>query len=240
MPEGAEGSKGQQGGMGLHPSRRVPVYFLRMPRLRTLTFFAVCFAACSSPAPKSAPAPAEHALSGIAAERVAVLPTYIARVEAPLDWSIGRPVELQRTLDREIAAAFDERGLKRNWIFPDQLAQSARLNPTMLVDPYALAEEPLRAPSLAVDTRLPIQIGDQLRKLVAFHQDVRLVLAPVELRVVPTPPRGGKGVLRVVLIDARTQSVRWIGDIESEPLESFGPALSASIAARLAGVISPR
>lgn len=217
------------------------IYFLRMYRLKTLTVLATLLVGCSQPAPQgAAPQPVEHALSGLAAQHVAVLPTYIARVEPTLNWSIGRPTELARTLDADIVAAFDDRGLRRAWTFPDELVRSYKSNPTYGTDPYALAEEPLRSPALGVDARLPEPLASQIRTLVAFQPDVRLVLAPVELRIEPVKPKGGLGVLRVVLVDARLSSVRWIGDIQSDTLQSFGPALSASIANRLAGVVSPR
>jgi hypothetical protein len=212
-----------------------------MYRLRTLTVLASLIMACSPPTPQgSAPQPAEHALSGLAAQHVAVLPTYIARVEPTLSWSIGRPTELQRTLDADILAAFEDRGLRRSWVFPEDLVKSYKTNPTYGTDPYALAEEPLRSPALVIDARLPEPLASQIRTLVAFQQDLRLVLAPVELRIEPVKPRGGRGVLRLILIDARLSNVRWIGDIPSDTLESFGPALSASIANRLVGVVSPR
>jgi hypothetical protein len=65
-------------------------------------------------------------------------------------------------------------------------------------------------------------------------------LAPVEVRIEPVKPKGGQGILRVVLIDARLSNIRWIGDVPSDTLGSFGPALSASIANRLVGIVSPR
>lgn len=217
------------------------IYFLRMRRVQTLTILAILSIGCSQPAPQgAAPQPVEHALSGLAAQRIAVLPTYIARVDPVLNWSIGRPTELQRTLDADILSAFEDRGLRRSWAFPEDLVRSYKTNPTYGTDPYALAEEPLRSPSLGVDARLPEPLASQIRTLVAFQPDLRLVLAPVEVRVEPVKPKGGRGVLRLVLIDARLSNVRWIGDIPSDTLESFGPALSASIANRLAGVVSPR
>jgi len=218
------------------------IYFLRMHRIKTLTVLVGLSIACAKPnpqAPATAPAP-EHALSGLAAQHVAVLPTYRVRVDSALGWSVGRPTELQRTLDADILAAFEERGLRRAWLFPEDLAASYRRNPTYGTDPFALAEEPLRAPNLAVDQRLPEPLASQIRTLVALQQDVRLVLAPVEVRVERAQPSGGRGVLRVVLLDARLSNVRWIGDVESDRMSSFGPALSASIANRLAGVVSPR
>jgi hypothetical protein len=205
-----------------------------------LLFAAVAAsAACAGKPAESAPAPSEHSLAGLAAQHVAVLPTYIARVVPELKWSIGRPTELARTLDADIAAAMDERGLKRTWIFPDALTASYRKNPTYATDPYSLAEEPLRAGTLLVDGRLPEPLASQIRTMVAFHQDVRLVLAPVELRVEPAG-KGGRGVLRLVLLDARASRIVWVGDITSDTLESFSPAIPASIASKLAGVVAPR
>jgi hypothetical protein len=212
-----------------------------MYRVQSLTFLACLLIGCSQPTPQgAAPQPAEHALSGLAAQHIAVLPTYIARVDPNLNWQIGRPTELQHTLDADIVAAFEDRGLRRAWIFPEDLVKSYKSNPTYGTDPYTLAEEPLRSPSLGVDARLPEPLASQVRTLIAFQSDLRFVLAPVEVRVEPVKPKGGRGVLRVVLIDARLSNVRWIGDIPSDTLESFGPALSASIANRLVGVVSPR
>jgi hypothetical protein len=212
-----------------------------MYRLRTLTLLAALVTACASPAPQgAAPQPVEHGLSGLAAQHIAVLPTYMARVDPALAWSIGRPVEVQRRLDADILAALEDRGLRRAWVFPEDLVKSYKNNPTYGTDPYALAEEPLRAPTLGVDSRLPEPLASQIRTLVAFQQDLRLVLAPVEVRMEPVKPKGGRGVLRLVLMDARLSNVRWIGDIPSDTLDAYGPALSASIANRLAGVLSPR
>jgi hypothetical protein len=212
-----------------------------MHRVQTLTVLAAFFLGCAKPAPQgSAPQPAEHALSGLAAQHIAVLPTYMARVDQNLGWAIGRPTELQRTLDADILAAFEDRGLRHFWVFPEDLVRSYKANPTYGTDPYGLAEEPLRSPTLGIDTRLPEPLASQIRTLVALQQDVRLVLAPVEVRIEPVKPKGGRGILRAVLIDARLSNVRWIGDIPSDTLESFGPALSASIANRLVGVVSPR
>jgi hypothetical protein len=213
-----------------------------MPR-PTLTFLFLCAAvlACSHPAPAtpSQPEPMEHALSGLAAQHVVVLPAYGVRVLPDLDWarSIGRVTDVQRSLDADILAALEERGLRKAWIFPDQLQQSFRRNASYATDPYALAEEPLRAPGVAIDTRLAEPLASQLRTLVALHEDARLILAPVDLRF-EKAGAGGRGVLRLLLIDPRTSSVRWVGEISSDTVATFGPAVSASIASRLANAIA--
>jgi hypothetical protein len=197
-------------------------------------------AACSSTPPQAAPAPDEHALAGLAAQQVAVLPTKYVNVHSDLGWTVGPAGALQESLDNEIAAAFDERGLKRGWVFPDQLVQSAKRNAPYATDPYGLAVEFLRSPTLAVDTRLPEPLASQIRTLVALYPNVRLVLAPVELTLERAQPHGGRGVLKVVLMDARLSNIRWLGTITSDTVESFSPAIAASIASRLAGVVAPR
>ena len=76
-----------------------------------------------------------------------------------------------------------------------------------------------------------------MRTLVALHDDVRYVLAPVELRL-EQAGTGGRGVLRVVLLDARLSKVMWIGEFSSDTLTAFGPAVTAGIAAKLASAVA--
>ncbi len=207
--------------------------------------------ACAPPASQGggasrAPEPGEHALSGLAAQHVAILPTYMVRIGPGLEWSssIGRLEDVKRSLDADIEAAFADRGVKSNWVFPPALEQSYRRNSSYASDPYTLAEEPLRSPSLSSEERLPDPLATQIRTLVALHDDVRYVLAPVELRLERTssgdPATMGHGVLRLVLIDARLSSIRWSGDITSDKASAYGPVITASIGARLASVVSPQ
>lgn len=207
--------------------------------LRPWTLTLVLAGACAGSS-RTAPAPAEHTLSGLAAQQVAVLPTYSIRVLPDLDWQVGPANDVRQAVDADIAAALAERGLDKMWVLPGQLAHSAQLNASYATDPYKLAEEPLRAPRLAVDARLPEPLASQIRTLVAFYPNARLVLAPVELRLERVSPTAGRGVLHLVLLDARMSNVRWIGDVPSDSAASYGPAISASIAARLAAIIAPQ
>jgi hypothetical protein len=209
-------------------------------RLPTLILSAaICFGACKTSQPTPAQPP-EHALSGLAAQHVVILPTYIVRVAPGLGWTLPRFTDVAKTQDNDIAAAFRDRGI-RTWIMPGGLDSAFRRNPTYATDPHTLAEEPLRSPTLGVDQRLPEPLASQLRTLVALHDDTRLVLAPVELRVEATPGAAGsgRGVLRLVLVDARASSVRWIGEVASDPAPAFGPAITTSIADKLSAVIAP-
>jgi hypothetical protein len=224
---------------GTNPFDVAIAYFLRMHRPLLLTAALVALSACHHGPATPAPEASDHSLSGLAAQRVAVLPSYAVRVMPGLAWSVGRVADVQAALDADIAAAFDERGLKRAWTFPDELDASYRRNPTYATDPRHMAEEPLRSPTLSTDARLPDPLASQVRTLVALQPEMRLVLAPVELRFEPVNG-GGRGVLRVVLLDARFSTVRWIGEFASDSASSFGPVISATIAARLAAAVAPQ
>lgn len=208
--------------------------------MRRLALFGVLlatFVACGGP-PKTAPEPAEHSLANLAAQHIVILPTYAVRVVPGLGWgSIGRPSDLQKTLDADIVAAFDERGIRKTWIFPADLELAYRRNPTYSPDPSTLAEEPLRSPVLALETRLAEPFASQVRTLVALHEDARYVLAPVELRL-EKAGTGGRGVLRLVLMDARLSKVTWIGEFSSDTLPAFSPAITAGIASKLASAVA--
>lgn len=212
-----------------------------MPRIWVpLLVTSLWTAACQRPSAQAAPSPPEHALANLAAQHVVVLPTYTAHAAPGLTWKIPSTAELRRTMDADIVSAFEERGVRKAWIFPDQLQAAYRRNVTYATDPYALAEEPLRSPALAIDQRLPEPLASQIRTMVAFHEDARLVLAPVELVVEPAPGGGGRGVLRLVLMDARLSNIRWIGSVSGDSSAAFGPAITARVAAKLAGVVAPQ
>jgi hypothetical protein len=191
----------------------------------------------SSPKPSTAPAP-EHALSGMAAQHVIVTPAYAFVVAPEVGWSVSRPSDVLRTLDADIAAALEERGLKGQWIFASSLVESYRRNPTYATDPYKLAIEPLRSPALVIGARLTEPLASQLRTMIALT-DARYVLAPVELKVEHVGAgRAGRGVLRLVLVDARASDVRWIGNAVGDSVAALGPALTASVAAKLADLVA--
>ncbi|HEY2165283.1 MAG TPA: hypothetical protein VGH04_14895, partial [Gemmatimonadaceae bacterium] len=61
----------------------------------------------------------------------------------------------------------------------------------------------------------------------------------VELRIEAASPGTGRGVLRLVLVDARMSSVKWIGEVTSDSAPAFGPSITASIASKLSAIIAP-
>src|SRR5690349_19592060 len=121
-----------------------------MPSIRglrpiALFVFGLAVAECGGSKPQTVATPVEHSLAGLAAQHIVLLPTYAVRVVPPLAWNsaVGRPSDMRTTMDADILAAFDDRDLRKNWIFADDLAKSYRLNKAMgAPDPFSLAEEP--------------------------------------------------------------------------------------------------
>lgn len=195
--------------------------------------------ASASPAAQTAAAVSPAlALAGMASQPVIVLPAYRLTVAPQLGWTaaVGSPLEAARSLDAEIRSALQERGV-RAWIFSDGLEQDYKRNPTYAADPYMLAEEPLRNAALRDGDRLPEPLASQIRTMIAFRDNARTVLAPVDLRIEPVAG-GGQGTLRLVLMDARTSEVRWIGSVRSDVMPGYGPAFMASLAAHVADLVA--
>jgi hypothetical protein len=178
--------------------------------------------ACGSKDPRSSSArptagPARP-LAGIAAQRVVVAPALAVREGDAAGWAarIPRLREFLRVLDDEIAAALAERGLGQAWVFPDQLWRGHSRNPSLGVDPYRLATQPLRGARLAIGDRIPEPLASQLRALVAIH-DGRLVLLPVEVFFDINRAGGtGRTALRLALVDARLAEIRWTGEVKAQ------------------------
>ncbi len=169
-----------------------------------------------------------------------VLPAHFVRGGDSLGWAAGiaEPKQFLRALDDELAFALGERGLRSSWIYPAEVARSAKRAVTMSTDPYALAADVLRPGATAKPILdLPAAFASQVRNLVALHDNVRLALLPVEVRFEKVET-GGRALLRLALIDARLSRVVWSGDVASDSALRFSPALSASIASKVADLIA--
>jgi hypothetical protein len=188
-----------------------------------------------------APPPVSHPLAWLAGQRVVLAPVYRVREGDPMGWTaqIPRSRELLRALDSAIAGELAQRGLEKQWVYPPDLARSMRASPTYAVDPYALAVEPLRNPSVSQGGKLGDPLATQLRTIIAMH-DARLVLLPVELRFDKDKSGQGIAVVRAVLVDARIGDVRWVGEASSDPAPAFSRAMLPNIASHFADLITIR
>jgi hypothetical protein len=180
-------------------------------------------------------------LADLAAQRIVVVPAQLLRPGDTLGFAAaaGEPKAYLRRLDDELSFALTERGLGTRWVLPAEAVRIARRNPTFGIDPYALAAEDMRA---GVRRPHPPEISTvlngQLRALVALGGDAtRYALVPGELRFEGSAA-GRRAVLHLVLVDTRKAQVAWEGDVASDPVQRFSPALLASIAGHFANLIS--
>jgi hypothetical protein len=180
-------------------------------------------------------------LASLAGQRIVLTPVYRLREGDAMGWAaqLPRSREFLRALDTALAAELAQRGLEKQWVYPPDLARSARASPTYAVDPYALAAEPLRSPSVAPGGKIGDPLVTQLRTMIALH-DARFVLLPVELRFERDKSGQGIAVLHAVLVDGRIGEVRWTGDASSDAAPTFSRALLASVASHFADLITIR
>jgi len=214
--------------------------------LRTLSRLLCCaplaIAACGGGKAAEAPAPLEptaRPLANLAAQHVIVAPAFRLRESDALGWAaqIPRSRDYLKSLDDELLFALGERGLKTQWVYPADLVRSMRKNPTYAVDPYTLAVDPLRNPNLQPGAKLTDPLATQLRTMIAL-QDARAVLIPVELRFEKDKSGQGIAILRLALLDGRLGDVRWVSEVKSDPSPTLSRTLLASIAGRIADLIT--
>jgi hypothetical protein len=182
----------------------------------------------------AAPKPEVHPLAGIVGQNIIVAPVQALRVPAEIGWpAMPAARAVLSRLDSLLADTLRSRVGNQEWVFADGLARAAANNPTYATDPRALAVNPLRSPALKVADRLPEPLASQLRTMIAFH-DARLVLIPTDVTIDRVSAGIGRPLVRVVLVDPRASTVRWIGQVTGPDSPAFTPDISATIAARFA------
>jgi hypothetical protein len=161
----------------------------------------------------------------------------------PLGWSakVGEPRQFLATVDQALEAALRERGLAPTWAFAADLTRIARRNPTYATEPAAIrAGDAVRVMERRKDAQIPEPVASQIRVLAGFH-DARHALVPVEFRFDAAPGMpGGRAVLHFVVLDVRASRISWSGDVASEVLPEFSPALATAVARRFADLIVAR
>ncbi|HEY7235970.1 MAG TPA: hypothetical protein VH539_17565 [Gemmatimonadaceae bacterium] len=215
--------------------------------VRSLLFAIVPLAAAcggsSSSRPATNPVPDVRPLASLAATGAIVTPTYAIRLAPELGSTarIASSRDIMRALDDDIDSTLTARGLKAGWVFATGLAVSYKRNPTYAPDPYALAEEPLRAPSFIAGSRLTEPLASQLRTMIALHENARVVLAPIELRFDRSDiPNATRAALRLAVIDPRFSEARWVGEVKTDTASADPRVLTASLARAIADLIVSR
>lgn len=178
-------------------------------------------------------------LERLAGQQIVVFPVQYLTFTDKLGWqqSITKRADYLSALDDEIAFAMSERGLSRTWVFGSQIARASRANSAFMADARALAAESVRGRVFA-EQSLRDPLATQIRGLVGLKGQ-RYALLPVELRMESTDGVG-VGVLKVLLIDSRLAKIRWVGEVRSDTMRAFSPALATSIAKHFADLVVPQ
>ncbi len=213
------------------------------PLLMVVGAVVVCVGAArvSAQASRESAPTVGRPLAPYATRRVLVIPTHYLRTDDSLGWAgqIRDRKAFLDDVDGEIAFALRDRDrIGRMWVFPHQLAETARRNAPYAPDVYDLAAEWLRPPMKHVPDMVPEPLASQLRTLVAFEDDCRYVLFPIEVRFVGAGPGEESAAVRLVLFDARQARIMWMADVSSEPAKTFSRGLAASVAEHLADLVS--
>jgi hypothetical protein len=175
-------------------------------------------------------------LERMAGQEIVVFPVQYLSSTDTLGWQqqIPNRATFLASLDDQIEAAMSARGLGRAWTFGREVERASKLNSILMTDARSLSAEWLRGRVLP-ETSVRDPLASQVRGLVGLKGQ-RYALLPVELRL---ENRGGMGVaiLRIVMIDSRMALIRWTGEVESDPMRTLSPALTASVAAHFADLV---
>lgn len=211
----------------------------RMVRLAGAVGIVMCVLAPAAGAQRGAPRP-QGPLAAFASRHVIVLPVQYLRQGDSLGWAAAIPSsrDYLATMDAEIRYALVQRGLGKLWTFPKQLEAEVKRNPTYAPDPYDLAAGWLRYPMHKVPDQVPDPLASQLRSLIAFEDGARYLLFPVEVRFAAADSGRQYASLRVVVLDARLNTIVWMGDVGGNPTAKFSPALAVTVAEHLADLIA--
>lgn len=195
-------------------------------------------AACASKSPETeaAPEPARP-LERMAGQQIIVLPVQYLASRDTLGWQqqIPNRAAFLAALDDEIEAVMAARGLGKAWTFGREVERASKLNSILMTDARSLSAEWLRGRVLP-ETTVRDPLASQVRGLVGLKGS-RYALLPVELRLENRGGGTGVAILRIVMIDSRMAQIRWVGEVVSDPMRTFSPALTASVATHFADLV---
>jgi hypothetical protein len=180
-------------------------------------------------------------LASFATLHLIVFPVQSLRADDPLGWSakVTQPKAYLIAVDMALEAAFRERGLGTAWAFPTDLARTAQRNPTYATAPASIrAGDAARVMERNNASRIPEPVASQIRTLAGFH-DARHAMIPVELRF-DKEGAGGRAVLHVVILDVRSSSLVWAGDVGGDVVPEFSAAVVTGLAKRFANLVVER
>jgi hypothetical protein len=194
--------------------------------------------ACASKPPETEASPVPlRPLERMAGQQILVLPVQFLSGTETLGWQQQVPnrAAFLAALDDQIEAAMAARGLGRQWTFGREVERASKMNSILMTDARSLSAEWLRGRVLT-ETSVRDPLASQVRGLVGLKGS-RYALLPVELRLENRGAGTGVAILRVVMIDSRMALIKWVDEIESDPMKTLSPALTASVATHFADLV---
>jgi hypothetical protein len=194
--------------------------------------------ACASKPPETEASPVPlRPLERMAGQQILVLPVQFLSGTETLGWQQQVPnrAAFLAALDDQIEAAMAARGLARQWTFGREVERASKMNSILMTDARSLSAEWLRGRVLT-ETSVRDPLASQVRGLVGLKGS-RYALLPVELRLENRGAGTGVAILRVVMIDSRMALIKWVDEIESDPMKTLSPALTASVATHFADLV---
>ena len=194
--------------------------------------------ACTSKPPETEASPVPlRPLERMAGQQILVLPVQFLSGTETLGWQQQVPnrAAFLAALDDQIEAAMAARGLARQWTFGREVERASKMNSILMTDARSLSAEWLRGRVLT-ETSVRDPLASQVRGLVGLKGS-RYALLPVELRLENRGAGTGVAILRVVMIDSRMALIKWVDEIESDPMKTLSPALTASVATHFADLV---
>lgn len=191
--------------------------------------------------PDAAPIPAERpaAVFGEYATRMVVVFPLQKYAVGDSGWmtassATGRPRAAQ--LDSALTAVLRERGLETTWSLTPNTSRVAQREVMNRTDPRALSTAGLAPSRRRNDLDLREPLSSQLRAIIAMVPESRLVLLPLETRVLTTPAGMKQATLRIAFLDGRMATVLSFPDVIGAPAADERAAL-ASVAAKFADLV---
>jgi hypothetical protein len=146
----------------------------------------------------------------------------------------GRPRAAQ--LDSALTAVLRDRGLESTWSLPPNTSRVAQREVMNRTDPRGLSTAGLVPSRRRNDVDLREPLGSQLRAIIAMVPESRMVLLPLEVRVLTTAGGQRQATLRIALLDGRMATVVSFPDVMGAPAADERGALQA-VAAKFADLV---
>ena len=146
----------------------------------------------------------------------------------------GRP--RAALLDSALTAVLRDRGLETTWSLPPNTSRVAQREVINRTDPRGLSTAGLTPGKRRNDVDLRDALGSQLRAIIAMVPESRVVLLPLEVRVLTTVAGAKQATLRIAFLDGRLSTVLSFPDVIGPPAADEKAALQA-VASKFADLV---